>query len=516
MPPAPRRATRAARLLIAAFAAGLAACATLPARIAPAPEAALPIAQYGSLADFAERIEAMLGGGESAHWLLDRNQLALSARLALVDEAAVSLDLQYFIWQSDASGHLLADRVLHAADRGVKVRILMDDFGVAGRGGDVLKLDAHPGIDVRVFNPWARRGARFHTATEFLTRPVLNRRMHNKTFIADGHFAVLGGRNIGDRYFGIHEPFVQDDLDVMVAGSAARAVTETFDAYWNSEHAYPIALFERDTRPRQPVGETSEELHTSIYEQAWMLEPFSVEPSDWSSLLERLVATFVPARSAVLWESPDIMDTSRPRLYDDFKSFVATAQDEVLISSPYFIPDAEFRELLRTLVARGVRVVVVTNSLATNNHVVAHTGYRRWRRDVLAAGVELYELRADAEAIELYVTPPATADRLGLHTKAVVVDGRRAFVGSPNVDPRSMVLNTEIGLIAEGRAFASRVAALVERDIAPENAWRVTMDEEGWLTWSSGDEVLRRQPAQGFIQRAIEFLLNLLPLKDQA
>ena len=187
-----------------------------------------------------------------------------------------------------------------------------------------------------------------------------------------------------------------------------------------------------------------------------------------------------------------------------------------MISSPYFIPDAEFRALLRELTGRGVRVVVVTNSLATNNHVVAHTGYRRWRREVLAAGVELYELRADAEALSLYVTPPATAGWLGLHTKAVVIDGKRAFVGSPNVDPRSMVLNTEIGIVSEGEAFARSVAALVERDISPANAWRVTMDEDGWLKWSSGDETLRRQPAQDFFQRLMEFLLNLMPLKKQA
>ncbi len=503
-------------MLTAAFAVALAACATLPERAGPERDVALPVAEYGSLADFSERIEAMLASGESAHWLLDRNQLALTARLALVDEAAVSLDLQYFIWQSDASGHLLADRVLHAADRGVKVRILMDDFGVAGKGGDVLKLDAHPNVEVRVFNPWARRGARFHTATEFLMRPMLNRRMHNKTFIADGRFAVLGGRNIGDRYFGIYQPFVQDDLDVMVAGPAARAVMDTFDVYWNSAHTYPIALFERDSRPRQPVAETSEELHESIGEHAWMLEPFTVEPADWSDYLEGLVASFSPASSELLWESPDILDPSRPRLYEDFKAFVGSAREKVMISSPYFIPDAAFRDMLRELVARGVRVVVVTNSLATNNHVVAHTGYRRWRRELLAAGVELYELRADAEAIEIYVTPPASAGRLGLHTKAVVVDEASAFVGSPNVDPRSMVLNTEIGLVGEGRGFASRVAALIERDIAPANAWRVTMDDEGWLTWTSGEEVLRRQPAQGFMQRMIEFLLNLLPLKNQA
>jgi putative cardiolipin synthase len=511
-----RGVIRTACSFIAVFSV-VAGCRSLPVRVAVEHQDALPMARYGSLADVGARIEAMLAPGESAHWLLDRNELALSARLALVDEAAVSLDLQYFIWQSDASGHLLADRVLHAAERGVQVRILMDDFGVAGRGGDVLSLDAHPLIDVRIFNPWAHRGTRFATAAEFLTRAyVLNRRMHNKTLIADGRFALLGGRNIGDRYFGVYEPFVQDDLDVLVAGPMAREVGATFDAYWNSEHSFPVTLFERDPRPRRPIADTSEELHRVIAQRAETLAPFTLEPSDWSPYLEELVATFAPARGDVLWESPDILDPSRPRLYDAFKELVASAESEVLISSPYFIPDAGFRALLREKAAEGVRVVVVTNSLATNNHVVAHTGYRRWRRDVLAAGVELYELRADADALSLYITPPTTSERLGLHTKAVVVDRRRAFVGSPNVDPRSMVLNTEIGIVAEGPEFARSVAALVERDTLPANAWRVTMDEEGWLRWSSGDEVLRRQPAHSFVQRLIEFLLNLLPLKDQA
>jgi putative cardiolipin synthase len=495
----------------------VAGCGGLPARAGAPREAALPVARYGSLADFAGRIEAMLASGESAHWLLDRNQLALTARLALTDEAAASLDIQYFVWQSDASGHLLADRILHAADRGVRVRILVDDFGVAGRGGDVLKLDAHPDIEVRVFNPWVTRGNRFGTAVEFLTRAYeLNRRMHNKTFIADGRFAVLGGRNIGDRYFGLYEPFVQNDLDLMVAGPMAREIAATFDDFWNSEHAFPVILLARDPRPHGPLTITQADLHESIAQSAAQLTAFTLEPSDWSGYLEALVATFAPARSEVLWESPDILNATRPRLYDDFKAFIASARSEVMISSPYFIPDADFRALLRDLVARGVRVVVVTNSLETNNHVVAHTGYKRWRREILAAGVELYELRADAQALSLYVTAPATSNHLGLHTKAVVVDGERAFVGSPNVDPRSMVLNTEIGIVGTGAQFTAQVAALIERDISPANAWRVTLDKGGWLRWSNADEVVGRQPAKGFVQRAIEFLLNLLPLKDQA
>lgn len=502
-------------LLLAALTVG--GCQALPTRGAIVREEALAPARYGSLADFAGRIEALLPAEQSAHWLLVANELALTARLALADEAAQSLDIQYFIWQSDATGHLLAQRVLAAADRGVRVRILLDDFGVSGRGGDVLKLDAHRNVEVRVFNAWSLRGKRWGTAIEFLSRAYeLNRRMHNKTYIADGRFAILGGRNIGDRYFGAYETFVQNDLDVMVAGPVAREVTETFDEFWNSEHSLPIALFARDHRPDWPLESTRAELSLTVTGEAPRLAAFGVEPRDWSAYLEELVETFVPARAEIVWESPDVLNTARPRLYARYKQLIAGASSEVLISSPYFIPDAEFRALLRELRRRGVRVAIVTNSLATNNHVVAHTGYRRWRREVLETGAELYELRLDAAALATYATPPTMPDGLGLHTKAVVVDRERAFVGSPNVDPRSMVLNTEIGVVGEGGEFAAQVLDLIERDMAPENAWRVTMDEEGWLTWSNADETVRRQPAKGFVQRAVEFLLNLLPLKDQA
>ena len=459
----------------------------------------------------------MLGSGESAHWLLDRNLLALTARLALADEAASTLDVQYFIWQDDASGQFLTRRLLAAADRGVKVRLLLDDFTVSSGRGDIIKLDAHPGIEVRTFNPWAIRGSRIGTAVEFLTRSYeLNRRMHNKSFIADKRFAIIGGRNIGDRYFGVYEPFVQNDLDVLMAGPIVDEVAHAFDEYWNSAHAFPVVLFARDDRPREPIDATRLELDAAVQGDASVLTSFPLEPADWSDYLEELVGTFAVGNAELLWESPEIFDPTRERLYVKYQALVASAQSEVLISSPYFIPDEEFRNLLRQLVARGVRVAVVTNSLATNNHVVAHTGYRRWRREVLAAGVELYELRGDAAALALYVSPPVEPHALGLHTKAVVVDGRRVFVGSPNVDPRSMVLNTEIGVVAQGDELARRVSALILRDMAPENAWRVTMDEEGWLTWSSGTQVLHRQPAKGFRQRTTEFLLNLIPLKKQA
>ena len=495
----------------------LCACATLPQRPALVAEHALPLPEHGVLRDYGGRIEEQLAPGESAHWLLDRNELAFTARLALTDQAATTLDVQYFIWQDDATGLLLTSRLLAAADRGVKVRLLLDDFGVATSRGEIVQLDAHPNVEVRVFNPWAARGSRISKAVEFVVHSRrLNQRMHNKTYIADGSFAIVGGRNIGDRYFGLFSTFVQDDLDVLVAGPVVRDVEQSFDLYWNSANTYPVTLFDERRAPIAPIATTRAELATAVGEEAALLGAFPLQRAEWHEYFDGLTGTFAAGPAELYCDSPDIQDAGRARLYTQFKALVASAQREVLISSAYFIPDRDFRDLIRELVGRGVRVAIVTNSLATNNHVVAHTGYRRWRREVLASGAELYELRPDAAARDLYVTRPAMPAALGLHTKAVVVDGRTAFIGSPNVDTRSMVTNTEIGVVTGGEELARRLGALIERDMAPQNAWRVTLSADGWLTWSSDVGTLRRQPAKGFRQRAVEFLLNLLPLKNQA
>jgi putative cardiolipin synthase len=504
-------------LVCAALCALAAGCAGLPSRVGLVPDLALPPAHYGPLADYAARVRGRLETGESAHWLLDRNELAFDARLALVDEAASTLDVQYFIWQDDASGHLLASHLLAAADRGVKVRLLVDDFSTASARGDIVRLDAHPDIEVRTFNPWLTRGRPFLAGLEFLVRPLaLNPRMHNKTMIADGAFGMVGGRNIGDRYFGIYKRFVQNDLDVLVAGPLVADIATSFDAYWNSPLTFPVAAFARDHRPHAPVEDTRTLLDDEIAKASERLQAFPLEPTDWSAFFERLVDNFARGSGTLLWDSPDIRDRNAKRLYPDLNALLQSAQHEVLISSPYFIPDKGFVDILRRLVARGVRVAIVTNSLSTNNHEVAHTGYKRWRRSTLAAGVELYELRADAAALAEYVTPPTMPRGLGLHTKAIVVDRDKAFIGSPNVDPRSLKVNTEIAVLTEGPELAGQLAALITRDMAPANAWRVTMDGEGWLEWTSGEETLHRQPARGFVQRLVEFVLNLFPLKSQA
>ena len=508
--------TVCARVLCAIWLATLAACAALPPQPDSPPARAAPAADHGPLHDAAVRVAAQLGPQESAHWLLDRNQLAYTARLALTDSAVATLDVQYFIWQEDATGYLLAGRLLDAADRGVKIRLLLDDFSVTTRNAELLRLDAHPSIEIRVFNPWAARGSRLSKIAELLRRlPALNPRMHNKAYIADGHMAIVGGRNIGDRYFGLYAPFVQNDLDVLLEGPIVDDVESSFDLFWNSTLTYRAAAFHRAPDPAAEVATARAEIGAAVAAAGELLQAFPPHAASWDPYLESLVGDFSKGRAVLYYDGPELGDPGRVRLYPSLMSLLSSAQRDVLISAPYFIPDEQLRGLLRALVARGVRVRIVTNSLATNNHVVAHTGYKKWRRDVLAAGVELYELRADAKALALYITPPATAASLGLHTKAIVVDGERTFIGSPNVDPRSLVLNTEIGVATESPDLARRLGALIERDMAPENSWRVTMDDEGWLTWTSGANAVKRQPAKGFRQRAVEFLLNLLPLKKQ-
>ena len=430
----------------------------------------------------------MLGSGESAHWLLDRNQLALTARLALADEAAVSLDVQYFVWQSDASGHLLADRILHAADRGVRVRILVDDFGVAGRGGDVLKLDAHPGVEVRSFNPWVTRGNRFGTAVEFLVRAhELNRRMHNKTFIADGRFAVLGGRNIGDRYFGLYEPFVQNDLDVMVAGPMARDVAATFDEYWNSEHAFPVILLPRDPRPQNPVAVTQQELHESIAAERREAQRRSRSSrSDWSGVSGRA------RRDIRAGAQRDLVGVARHpergapaalrRLQGSRRERALGSLDQLAVfHSRRRISRAAARARREGRARRGRHELARDEQPRRRAHRAIAVGGARFSRPASSSTSCAPMPRRCRRTLRRQ----RQSSRLGLHTKAVVVDGERAFVGSPNVDPRSMVLNTEIGVVGDGPEFTARVAALIERDISPANAWRVTMDEEGWLRWAN-------------------------------
>jgi putative cardiolipin synthase len=494
----------------------LGACAMAPAGHQLPSTYVLPPPAHGMLPEYADRIEAGLGAEESAFWLLDRADFSLNVRLALVDEAVASLDIQYFIWEKDASSWLFARRVLHAADRGVRVRILLDDLTLSGHETEFAALGKHPNIEVRTFNPFSNRTTPGRVA-EFMFRfGRLNHRMHNKTVLADSRFAIIGGRNIGDRYFGVYDVFVQNDLDIMAVGPVVDAVAASFDLYWNSDQAFPLEVVAPRRSENGDLAAFTQVMEATYRGEQTRLQAYTLEPTDWRDFFELLAIRFAPGAGVYAHDTPDIYNGGPTHFYGRFKEFVARAQEKVIVSSPYFIPDEELFEQLAALSRRGVRVVILTNSLASNNHIIAHTGYKRWRKRLLEAGIEVYESRSDSGAIDYYTTPPTEPGFLGLHSKAAVVDDQWSFVGSPNVDPRSMVLNTENGFFIDSFELAARVTDLIERDITPETAWRVTLNEQGDLRWTNAVETVKRQPALGFSQRVVEFFINFMPIKDQA
>jgi putative cardiolipin synthase len=464
----------------------------------------------------AGQIGADLGPGESAFWLLDRADFSYEARLALVDQAVESLAIQYFIWEKDPTSRLMSHRVIQAADRGVQVRILLDDLTLNGQDGEFSALASHPNISVRTFNPWRSRGNLGRVGEFFMNFGQLNHRMHNKTVIADGHFAILGGRNIGDRYFGAWDDFVQNDLDIMVAGPAAIDVADSFDLYWDDNLSYALADVAKPKAARQALEPTVEFL-LSVYQAAQdRLIEYPLETSCWDDFFEYIIESYLPGIGVLGQDLPDVEIARPTQLYQPMLDMLAMAERRVLLSSAYLIPDQTFFDLMAELEGRGVEVTLLTNSLASNNHMVAHIAYKSWRKKLLGIGVELYEARDDSAFISEYSTPPTEPAFLGLHSKAIVVDERFSFVGSPNIDPRSLIINTEIGFFVDSPELADRLAALIERDISPDAAWRVYQDERGRLRWASSAGVVKSQPALGALQRIKAFFISLLPLRSQA
>jgi putative cardiolipin synthase len=502
--------------LTVATTALVAGCASHPRPVVQPREIAAAPANQGAVAGFAEQLTAIFDGQESAFRLVASSTDALASRLALLDSAEVSLDIQYFIWQGDATGYLLLDRLIAAADRGVRVRLLIDDVSVFKRDREHVALAMHPRIEMKTFNPWRSR-SRVTRGLEFLFRfRALNHRLHNKTTIADGRLAMVGGRNIGDRYFGVYDVFVQNDLDILLAGSVVEATVENFDEFWNSPLSVPVASYLRPRRNGLTLEELRQKVAIELDRSGPSLESFPVDQTDWTSWFAAQRETFLAGRAALIADAAELPGSPPRLLTADLLAYLATTRREVVLSTAYFIPDDALFETLASIVARGARVVLLTNSLKSNNHMLAHVAYRRWRRDLLRAGVELYELKPDGPLLEAYGVHPVEPGFMGLHSKAAVVDGRWAFVGTPNLDPRSLELNMESGVIADSTELAAELRALILEAANEHNAWRVELDERGRLEWTSADGTLKRQPANGLGQRIMEFLYTFLPIKNQA
>lgn len=455
--------------------------------------------------------------------LMPDAEVAFAVRGASARAASRSLDLQYYMWRGDVTGQLLAQEVLEAADRGVTVRLLLDDAYALGRERTLAGLDTHPLIEVRLFNGtrWRRFGRIGFLLELALGGWHLNRRMHNKSWIADDCLAVVGGRNLGDAYFGLGaaDSVRFRDLDVLIAGPAAHQATRVFNRYWNN----PLA------RPARLAAATAES-QGGLPALRRMLAGAEDRPAA-DALLARLTRPvfdqlehgLVLVREAaiqVVADPPEkakrgLRARKRARAAGGIAAEIADAlrlaKREVLLISPYFVPGRAGLKLLCDLRARGVRVSVVTNSLAATDVVAVHGGYAKYRRALLAAGVTLFELKPR--------WPDGKTSLIGsrgaaLHTKAFAVDGALGFVGSFNLDPRSAALNTEMGAFVRDIGIAGEVASEHARLAEPAVSWQVVW-EDGRIGWREGSETLRREPMAGLWRRALAAIVRRLPVEEQ-
>lgn len=445
---------------------------------------------------------------------------ALAARLLLAERAERSIDVQYYLIKDDIVGRAFARSLLRAADRGVRVRLLLDDIFTSGYDAGMAALDSHPNFEIRIFNPF-RRGAAGRTlgAARDFTR--INRRMHNKSFTADNQITLVGGRNIADEYFGARTDAKFGDLDVLGIGPVVDDVSKMFDEYWNHETATPVPAFVEPlddpdaelSRVRESLDRSVAEIADSEYAGAVIGRAYTYLHSDMS--------IFRWAPYSLVFDSPDKGVRSRaedaPSITTPLIESLAAAESKVVIVSPYFVPRKSGIEAIGRLRARGIDVTIITNSLAANNQFTVHGGYAPSRKPLLRDGVRIYEVRPDAE-VQGTEFIDASGAKATLHTKAFLVDQKEVFIGSFNFDPRSANINTEMGVIIRdpelAEFFGQRVEAALETQTY--EIFLNTDDRLRWRTTEDGQEVVYdKEPETTWWQRFTAGFVRILPIRGQ-
>jgi cardiolipin synthase C len=511
-------------LLATAFA--LAGCATLP----PPPERPMTTSFTDTCRTRVGRVveaQALVHPGRSGVRALPDGREAFVARYALAEGADRSIDVQTYIWRDDTSGSLLAQALWDAAERGVRVRVLLDDANTGGMDAAIAALDAHPNIEVRLFNPFANRSWRLGDMVLDFSR--VNRRMHNKSFTVDGQATVVGGRNIGNEYMGAQSAVAFADLDVLAVGPVAREVDGQFDRYWNSASAWPA-------RALLPPAPDTVHADTRRHWQEQRARPTAAAYLEAVSQLRLLTQLldgtlrydWVPARvvsddPAKVVQPPERRDAHMgPELSAAFRG----AQRELVLVSPYFVPGADGAAALAAMARRGVHVKLLTNSLAATDVGAVYSGYVQYRAELLRAGVRLFELKpaarpvrsADDEEVERRRGVGGSqggSSSASLHAKTFAVDRSRIFVGSFNLDPRSFRLNTEMGLVLESPALAGQLADAFDGTI-PRNAYELRLEGEQvvWIERTDAGEVrYTSTPGVGTVRSMWIAFLSVLPIE---
>src|SRR5690606_11526543 len=511
-----KRLVLAPLCLILALATAMlpAGCARLPPLDARTPSRAFTDTADTSLGRaIAPMVEAH--PGKSGIVALTDDLDAFAVRVLLAQAAERSLDVQYYIWQQDLSGTLLLEALHRAADRGVRVRLLLDDNNTRGLDKLLAALDAHPNIEVRLFNPFLHRRWRALGYLSDFAR--LNRRMHNKSFTADGQVTIIGGRNIGDEYFGAGD-FLFADLDVLAIGPVAADVAQDFDRYWNSPSSYPAALI-LDPAEAAALAELGAGANLIARDPAAAEYMRQLATS-------RLVQELLSRRLQFEWAVTRMLSddpakglgqaTEDMLLPSRLSEVLGTPQKELLLVSPYFVPTAAGVAALADLARRGVAVSVFTNALEATDVAVVHAGYAKRRKALLEAGIRLYEMKREIASPRIRDRGLTGSSASSLHAKTCAVDRQRVFIGSFNFDPRSARLNTEMGFIIDSPRLAEAMAEAFASAI-PELAYEVRLAPDGKLVWierQDGEEkVLAREPGTRFWQRLAVRLIGWLPIE---
>lgn len=442
---------------------------------------------------------------------------AFAARVLLARAAQKTLDVQYYIWRGDTTGTLLLDELRAAAQRGVRVRLLLDDNGTAGLDAELAALDSHSNIEIRLFNPFLIRTPKaIGYVTDFMRA---NRRMHNKSFTADGQATIIGGRNVGDEYFGATEGVLFADLDVLAVGSVVADVSSDFDRYWASDSSYPAQLIlpEASAAQLQAFADAATRMASAPVATEYIQ---AISESGFIGNLLQGVLAFEWAETRMVSDDPAKglgMAESDGLLIHQLGEILGEPESHVELVSPYFVPTAAGTEAFARMAERGVKIRVLTNSLDATDVAAVHAGYAKRRKDLLEAGILLYEMRRlSPEKEQKEGLGPFGSSGSSLHAKTFAVDRSRVFVGSFNFDPRSADLNTELGFVIESPSMAQVIERAFDTSI-PANSYEVLLTESGklqWLEQRNGQQVRHdTEPHTSFWKRTSVSFMSILPIE---
>ena len=453
---------------------------------------------------------------KSGVFALSDGRDAFAARVLLADASERSLDIQYYIWNDDKTGTLLFEALRRAADRGVRVRLLLDDNNTAGLDTVLAALNAHPNIEVRLFNPFIQRRWRvLGFLTDFWR---LNRRMHNKSFTADNQATIIGGRNVGDEYFDAGQGLSFVDLDVLAIGPVVDDVSNDFDRYWTSDSSYPA---ER-VLPRVSQTAIAEVTAAAARVEKDPAAVAYMQAIASSQYVQQVLARRLPFEWATVHMVSDDPAKGLGRARDDellwtrLKQLLKAPQLELELVSPYFVPGKDGVAYFSALARQGIKVTILTNSLAATDVAAVHAGYAKRRQPMLEAGVEIFEMEPGFSPAPTKAHGPLGSSNASLHAKTFSIDRSRVFVGSFNFDPRSERLNTELGFVIDSPTMAQAIADAFAT-VMPARAYRVRLNDSGALQWvaqNNGQEIVfDQEPRTGFWLRAFVAALSMLPIE---